>query len=78
MRTTLIIPDSIFTRIKTYSQNSGESISKIVAEALELYILKKNNKSSQKILKLNTYSMGKPLVNVNNRDSIYKVFDSRL
>lgn len=74
MRTTVIIPDPVFSRIKANIRKSGESLSQFVANALEMYMLKKDQQSESNIKthNIHTYSMGEPTIDITSRDEIYQ------
>ena len=73
MRTTIIIPDPIFNRVKALTKKTGMRLSELISEAIELRLLQEDNKKTSKTKKftVKSFSLGKPLVDVNNRDDLY-------
>ncbi len=78
MRTTIIIPDTIFIRAKDLAKHRGIQLSQFISEALELRMLAEDNRKNQKDKKItiNSFSMGQPTVDINNRDELYTVMDN--
>lgn len=74
MRTTLIIPDSIYQRAKKLAQEQNKTLSELSSEALEIQILswEKASKEKRRPYKLRTFSMGRERVDLSNRDALYR------
>lgn len=74
MRTTLIIPDSIYQRAKKLAQEQNKTLSELSSEALEIQILRweKASKEKRRPYKLRTFSMGRERVDLSNRDALYR------
>ena len=78
MRTTLVIPDTIFTRAKALAKQRGVQLSQFVSEALELRLLAEDDRkhTQKKKFKVNSFSMGEPMVDINNRDDLYTAMEA--
>ena len=75
MRTTLIIEDQLFRELKKRAAEEKRSLSEVTQEALRLGLAKRQHARQAKRIKLRAYSMGKPLVDVADRDRLYEVLD---
>ena len=73
MRTTLIIPDHLVGELKERAAQSGETLSAVVAETLrrglEAAVLEKPTAL------LPTHRMGRPRVDVADRDALYRALE---
>lgn len=77
MRTTLIIPDTIYTRAKKMAEACHKTLSELTSEAIELQLLNFNRKSGPKTktFKIKTFSMGVPKVDVADREALYRAME---
>ena len=77
MRTTLIIPDAVFKRAKTVARQRGKNLSQFVSEAITLEIenLAGGVPGAEKPYCVTPISMGKPLVDISDRDVLQRVMD---
>ena len=77
MRTTLVIPDPILLRAKKLAEKKKETLSAFVSEALELEILRTSDaqRETRKARTIRAFRMGSPLVDVNDREAIYRTMD---
>ena len=74
MKTTLVIPDSVFRALKRRAVERGETMSRLVTEYLQegLRERRKPNRS----FRLPSFDTGPLLVDVSNRDALYDVLDA--
>ena len=75
MRTTLIIDDQLFRELKKRAAEEKRSLSEVTQEALRLGLAKRQRTRQVKRIKLRAYSMGKPLVDVADRNRLYEILD---
>ena len=74
MRTTLVIPDSIYARARKAAGQLHKTVSELVSEAIELRLLALNEASARpaKALKIKSFSMGKEQADLSNREALYR------
>lgn len=77
MRTTLIIPDAVFTRAKAVARQRGKNLSQFVSEAITVEIehLAGSGAGSTGSYRVTPVSMGKPLVDISDRDALQRAMD---
>ena len=73
MKTTLIIPDSLFRQLKRRAIERGETVSALVVEFLQKGLGQKP--SPGKLRPLPTFKCGRIKVDVANRDELYRILD---
>jgi hypothetical protein len=76
MRTTLIIDDDLFRRLKRLAAQENRTLSEVTQEVLRRG-LRDLPKPRRGAVKLPTFSLGRPLVDVADRDQLYEVLDRR-
>jgi hypothetical protein len=76
MKTTLIIPDPVFRDLKRRAAQRGETLSTLVTECLRQGMIE--SRRPKRPFRLPSFSAGRLLVDVANRDSLYDVLDSEL
>jgi plasmid stability protein len=74
MKTTLVIPDSVFRALKRRAAERGETVSALVTEYLRQGLLQKRR--STRPFRLPSFSVGRLLVNVDNREALFDVLDA--
>jgi plasmid stability protein len=74
MKTTLIIPDHIMRQLRRRAARSGQTLSAVVAEALKRGLSGSRPKGVQAPLPV--HRMGRPRIDVADRDSLYRAMDS--
>ena len=74
-RTTLILEDSCLERIREAARREGKNLSSIVNELLVEGLERRKPKRRQEF-KLPSYSMGKPRVNLGDRDALEALMKS--
>ena len=74
MRTTLIIDDPVLERARKMATRKNKPLSELVTDAVEEYLLRfaGEKRSMDRHPDLKAYSMGKPSVDINNRDELYR------
>jgi hypothetical protein len=72
MKTTLILPDSLVRALKHRAAEQGTTLSAVVAEALRRGL---EEPSATDLPPLPTYRMGPPLVDVADRDALYRAME---
>lgn len=71
MRTTLIIPDQLMRELKRQAARRGATLSAVVAEALRRGLEQPHARPAE-IPPLPTHSMGRPKVDLADRDALYR------
>jgi predicted transcriptional regulator len=74
MRTTLIIDDELFRRLKRLAAQENRTLSEITQEVLRRG-LQHSGKLRRQPVKLPAFRMGRALVDVADRDQLYEVLD---
>jgi len=75
MKTTLIIPDSLFRQLKRKATERGETISDLVAEFIQKGLCHTHRES--KLRRLPAFKCGKVDIDISNRTELYRVLDER-
>lgn len=73
MKTTLIIPDPVFRALKQRAMERGETLSNLATEFLRRGLAEKEKPTE--LPPLPTFHMGEPLIDISNRDELYRIFD---
>jgi hypothetical protein len=71
MKTTLNIDDTVMAELEREAARQGRTMSEIVETALRLMLHKQSN--SQPLPPLPTFDGGRPLVDVADRDALYRL-----
>lgn len=72
MKTTLILPDSLVRALKRRAAERGETLSAVVAEALRRGL---DAPTETEIPELPVYRMGRPLVDLADRDALERAME---
>ncbi|MCY4583284.1 MAG: hypothetical protein OXE50_10895 [Chloroflexi bacterium] len=72
MKTTLNIDDTVMQRLREESARRGTTMSALVEAALRTILDEKPAKPTE-LLPLPSWNMGKPLVDISNREELYRV-----
>lgn len=75
MKTTLNIADATMRRLKEEAHRRGTTMSELVETALRLFLRKP--RSGRELPKLPTFSGGRLLVDVEDRDALYRAMEGR-
>ncbi len=73
MRTTLVIPDAVYRELKRRAAETGKTISGLATEFIRRGL--STEPPSSDLSPLPTFSLGKPLVDVADREALYELFD---
>lgn len=76
MRTTLIIEDALFRELKKRAAAERRTLTDVTQEALRLG-LEKRAARSRKPARLPSFAMGRPRVDLADRDRLYDVLEGR-
>ena len=74
MKTTLIIPDELMRSLKRRAATEGRTLSAVVADALRHGLAPARTAS---VPPLTTHRMGRPNVDVADRDALYRAMEDR-
>ena len=74
MKTTLVIPDPIFRALKRRAAERNETLSALVTDLLVRGL--RENPKPKRAFRFPTFKMGRPLVNVADRETLYEVLDA--
>ncbi|MGH9402422.1 MAG: hypothetical protein ACRD2P_09980 [Terriglobia bacterium] len=74
MKTTLIIPDPVFKDLKRRAVERGETLSELATEFLRQGLREKPRHKLP--LRLPSFKMGPPLINIADREELYRVLDA--
>ncbi len=75
MKTTLIIDDGVFRRLKREAAAQGRTLSELVEAALRQFLARRP--SAATLPPLPTAALGLPLVDVADRDALYQAMEGR-
>lgn len=75
MKTTLILPDHIVRELKRRAAMRGDTLSAIVAEVLRRGLAQPD--APRERSPLPTHAMGRPLVDLADRDALYRAMDGK-
>ena len=73
MKTTLIIPDPVFRDLKKRAVDRNTTISELATEYLRQGL---RQPQKRKPFRLPSFKMGPPLIDIANREEIYRVLDA--
>jgi len=77
MRTTLIIDDAVFRRLKALAAEQGRTLSQVTQEVLQRGLDEPRPAGRRKAVKLPSFAMGTPRVDVADRDRLLDLLDDR-
>lgn len=75
MKTTLILPDHVVRELKRRAAQRGETLSAVVAEVLRRGLAQRDVPAE--LPPLPTHRMGRPLVDIADRDALYRAMEGR-
>ena len=75
MKTTLILPDHLVRELKRRAARRGETLSAVVAEVLRQGLAQRDAAADPAALP--THRMGAPLVDIADRDALYRAMEGR-
>jgi len=74
MRTTLVIPDTVYHRAKQAAQEQGCTLSELFTESVEIRLSQKK-KGAEKPYQIKPVSMGIPKADPNDREALYRAME---
>ena len=74
MKTTLMIPDSVYVRLKRRAAREGTTISALVTEYLRLGL--RSRAAAVELEPLPSFDAGKAAVDVADRDALFRVMET--
>ncbi len=76
-RTTISLHESIFRKVKFVAQREHCHLGEVISELLSLGLKTKFEqfKKKEKDFQMKTYTMGKPLIPLEDKDAIWAAFD---
>lgn len=75
MRTTLIIDDAIFRQLKKLAAEQDRTLSRVTQEVLQRGLSQTRAPARRKAVRLPAFSMGRPLVDLADRNQLYDAPD---
>ncbi len=72
MKTTLVIPDALMRELKRRAARQGRTLSSVVTEALHRGLV---TPEVLELPPLPVHAMGRPLVDIADRDALYRVME---
>lgn len=75
MRTTLVIDDALFRELKRRAAEQNRTLSDLTQEALRLGLAARRSARPRPRVRLPSFSMGRPRVDLADRDQLYQVLD---
>src|SRR5438477_7838934 len=77
MKTTLQIDDTVMARLRQEAARQRKTMSELVEAALRLLFHERKRSGKKKLRPLPTFDGGKPLVDIANRDALYRAMEGR-
>jgi hypothetical protein len=75
MRTTLVIDDELFRALKRIAAAENRTLSEVTQETLRRGLVRREAPRRRAHVKLASFSMGAPLVDLADRNQLYDVLD---
>jgi hypothetical protein len=75
MRTTLVIDDDLFRELKRQAADERRTLSEVTQEVIRRGLAHRRSPAAPRRVKLRSFSMGKPTVDLADRDQVLDVFD---
>ena len=75
MRTTLIIDDAVFRQLKKLAAEQNRPLSQVTQDVLQRGLKEAKAPARHKAVELPTFSLGRPRVDIADRDQLYDVLD---
>ena len=75
MKTTLNIDDKVMAELKREAARQGRTMSEMVESALRLLL--RSHRRREKVIALPTFRSGGALVDIADRDALYKAMEGR-
>jgi hypothetical protein len=74
MRTTLVIDDEVFREIKKRAAVEGRTLSAVTEEVMRRGLATSRPSRSRREVRLPSFSMGKPTIDIADRDQLFEAF----
>lgn len=75
MRTTIVIDDELFRALKRRAAEEGRTLSEVTAETLRRGLLRRDADRRPRRVRLPSFSMGQPAVDLADRNQLFDVLD---
>lgn len=75
MRTTLIIDDAVFRELKKLAAEQNQPLSRVTQEVLQRGLKDAKRPARRKAVRLPAFSLGRPRIDIADRDQLYDVLD---
>jgi hypothetical protein len=75
MRTTLVIDDALFRELKKRAAEENRTLSQVTEEALRRGLARRPTSRPPVRVKLRSFAMGKPRVDLADRDQLFEILD---
>jgi hypothetical protein len=75
-RTTLILDDAIFRAVRRLAEREGRRMSEVVNSLLGEGLQRRKGREADRQFELPTYRMGRPRVNLGDRNALETLMDS--
>jgi hypothetical protein len=76
-RTTLVLDEHQFTELKKLAAAEGRTLSSVTEEVLRVGLASKRRRANRKLSRLPAWNMGKPRVDIANRNALYEAMEGR-
>ena len=74
MRTTLVIPDTVYHRAKQAAKERGCTLSELFTESVEIR-LQKQTPAPETTYRIQPIAMGQPQADLNDREALYRAME---
>lgn len=75
-RTTLVLDQNLFAALRRMAAEQTRTLSGVVNETIRIGLQQLQKPPQRKRIQLPTFDMGPPLVNVADREELYRVLDA--
>jgi hypothetical protein len=75
MRTTLVIDDALFCELKRRAAEERRTLSEVTQEVLRRGLARPSRAGRRKRVRLRTFAMGRPTVDLANRERLHDLLD---
>ena len=76
MRTTLVIPDTIYRRAKRAAKQQGKTLPEFFAESVQVQLAREKKPAKKsRVYRIKPVEMGQPKIDVNDRDALFRAME---